>query len=161
MDATLSPAVGVQLPSTERFPYAHVEQAGPLQTLSYSQHATGALPLPPVPQAPSYHEHTHDVHLLQTWIETAGQEDPLTIKKADVVAEGLIDYIMSRSKQHNEFFTELVRQTRVHCPKVATYVTPSSGCGVGFSFGFRVGLQIVDSHLEWNVQLTGPCHGQL
>ena len=52
--------------------------------------------------------------------ESAGEQDPLMIKRADAVAEGLIDFIMARSKQHNEFFCELVRQTHVHCPKVAT-----------------------------------------
>lgn len=96
--------------------------ATPGMPMSYSMYPTGQLPLPPVPQAPTYHEHTHDVHVLQTWIESVGDNDPLCIKKADLVSEGLIDYIMSRSKQHNEFFTELVRQTRVHCPKVATCV---------------------------------------
>lgn len=87
--------------------------------------------------------------MLQDWIDSVN-DDPLAIKKADLVAEGLIDFIMycccgwhcggvlleslpltppacvrgaspnsGKSKQYNEFFTELVRQTRVHCPKVA------------------------------------------
>ena len=126
--------------------------------IPYSHYPTGHLPLPSVPQAPTYHDHTHDVHMLENWIDSAGN-DPLNIKKADLVAEGLIDYIMSRSKQHNEFFTELVRQTRVHCPKVATY-----GYYLIMCSNQQVSLscpQVTDTNMERYVQPAGQGHCQL
>lgn len=65
----------------------------------------------------THHQHAHDVAVLSDWMAPL-DKDPLEIKKADLVADALIDFVVAKSSQYNSFFNELVRQAAVHCPKV-------------------------------------------